>query len=380
MKKGITYLLLLLLVAACAPSSENIEINGQFFGRGKQTVILEQLSPTGSAIIDSTRTSDDGSFSLQIDKTPQIPTFYNLYLGDSYVPLLLEDGEKVTVSAVGNIFNNYNVEGSQGSLLIREFNTLLRDATLELDSLMTIYEASDDNQVMQQEIGREYGQKYIRLKRDVIKFVIGNANSLAALLPLYHPNANGEYIFDQPEDYIYFQLVSDSLMAKYPTSPYALSMKKDMQLITNAQHTDSLLASLDESSFPEIEMYDASGKLQKLSDNLGKVILIDFTASEPTELKILNRELVELYEKVNNSDFVVYQIWLDANKAQWLKSVSDSRLPWISVNDFMGSSSPVVRTYNINKIPANYLINQQGDIVARDLNVDELEKMLEGLL
>ncbi len=255
---------------------------------------------------------------------------------------------------------------------------------MELDSLMNIYEANTQDIELQQSVGREYGTKFIALKRSAISFVMSNANSLAALLPLYHPKADGQFIFDQPEDYIYFEIVSDSLNAKYPTSPYALSMKKDMEKLHTARLRDSLFAQpFTEAAFPEIEMADAKGEIKKLSDNLGKVILLDFTASAPAELKILNRELVDLYERVskkNNGEFMVYQVWLDVNRAQWLGSISEGRYPWICVNDFLGNTSPVIGLYNIQRVPSNFLINTDGDIIAKDLTVKELEAELKKIL
>lgn len=381
MKKVILLLLLsTLCFTSCISRKSSVDIDGQFFGQADKQILLEELSPSGSTIVDSTQTDKNGKFSFEIKSPNTVPTFYNIHLSDSYVPVLVEPGEEVEISAVGNIFLNYTVQGSKGSALIREFNTMIRNKTLELDSILYLYEMSGDT-IRTQELGLEYGGKYIELKRNAIQFIVANSNSLAALLPLYHPRADGQFMFDQPEDYIYFQMVSDSLSSKYPSSPYSISLKNDLQKVINSQQMDSVfqvgLETL--SDFPDIVMKDATGKNQKLSDHKGKVVLLDFTASNPTELKVINRELVDTYEKYADKDLVVFQVSLDNNKAQWLRTVSDGRLPWISVCDFKGETSPAVQTYNVRKIPANFLIDSQGNIVGRNLYGVALEVTLDKL-
>jgi hypothetical protein len=49
-------------------------------------------------------------------------------------------------------------------------------------------------------------------------------------------------------------------------------------------------------------------------------------------------------------------------------------LPWISVCDFKGIYSPAARLYNISKVPANYLINEKGEIIGKNMTTEELEK------
>ena len=107
---------------------------------------------------------------------------------------------------------------------------------------------------------------------------------------------------------------------------------------------------------------------------------LSFTASNLPELKILNRELIDVYNRHAKQGFAVYQVFLDTNKAQWIRSVSEQQLPWISVNDLQGGESPAVRVYNVQKIPANFLIDREGNIVRRDVAPTEIEAAVKELL
>ena len=71
---------------------------------------------------------------------------------------------------------------------------------------------------------------------------------------------------------------------------------------------------------------------------------------------------------------------LDTDKAQWIRSVAEQRLPWISVSDQLGGDSPAVRLYNVQKIPANFLIDREGNIVRRNVPPTEIEAAVKELL
>lgn len=382
MKKYILMALGLCGLIGCGENS--VVIDGQFFGENEKNIFLEKLSPNGGQIVDSVKTDKNGKFTFTIKDKLNVPTFYNVNLGNSYVPLLVEDGEDIEVSSVGNIFYNYTVEGSKGSALIKEFNSIVRNSSLKMDSLFNLYENSVDFDRAQQ-LGVEYEKAYIQFKRDAIVFISKNSHSMASLLPLYKPfNTDGQFLFDQPSDYLYFVMLSDSLSMKYPTSEYVISLQKDIDALQtrkeNASKVDSMISVAEQKkiNYIDLKMVDAKGTKATLSDNGGKIILLSFTASEPVELKALNNELKAIYKR-HAGEFVVYQVFLDVNKALWLNTVSSQGLPWICVNDFGGANSVAAKLYNIKQLPTNILINANGEIVNSNLPINRLEAELEKL-
>ena len=60
--------------------------------------------------------------------------------------------------------------------------------------------------------------------------------------------------------------------------------------------------------------------------------------------------------------------------------MQDQKLPWVSVCDFRGQASPIMGVYNVRSLPANYLIDRQGRIVAKNVYSDALEKELKKIL
>lgn len=368
--------LMALVATGCGSSS--VVIDGQFFGENDKTVYLEKLSPRGGSIVDSAKTDSKGKFTIRIKDKLNVPTFFNLNLGNSYVPLLVEDGEDIEVSSMANIFYNYTVEGSKGSSLVKQFNMLVRNTSLKMDSLVNLYENTVDYERSQQ-LGREYEKSYIDFKRDAIVFITRNSTSLASLLPLYKPyNIDGQFLFDQPSDYLYFVMLSDSLSTRYPESDYVISLKNDIDMLQtkqeNMQKVDSMINEgyKNATGFADIVMTDAKGVKQKMSDNQGKVILLSFTASSPSELKTLNNELKSIYNKYSN-ELAIYQVFLDTNKAEWLNTVSSQNLPWICVCDMNGSQTVAAKQYNVTRVPTLILIDKQGDIVNLNVSTSNLD-------
>lgn len=86
------------------------------------------------------------------------------------------------------------------------------------------------------------------------------------------------------------------------------------------------------------------------------------------------------YEKYKDKGFEIYAISLDDNKQEWIAGIEENQLPWIHVSDLQGWESPVCIECNITKVPSSFLLNDKGNIIARDLDAEDLEDTLDRLL
>lgn len=353
MKQIATLLGASVLLAGC--SGSGVTIRGDIAqGGGGKTIVVERVLPAGARFVDSVKTDRKGNFNIFIEQKPGVPEFYTLRIaGGGGVPLLADAAEKIVVRVVDSTARDYSVTGSEGSALVQEANGIL--------------EQTDP----------------IARKQAAAAFLSRHAGSLAAIVPLYQMAADGSFVFaDDAADVVYFGMVSDSLGSRYPGSPYAQALAADVQSFANVAAAGRLVAENMDNvvTFPELDMPDVLGKRQKLSGLKGKVVLLSFTATDLPELKILNRELIEVYDRHAAQGFEVYQVSLDMNKARWIGSVSEQRLPWISVCDLRGAESAAVKLYNVQKIPANFLIDREGNIVRHNLAPSDIEAAVAELL
>ena len=130
---------------------------------------------------------------------------------------------------------------------------------------------------------------------------------------------------------------------------------------------------------PEFEAKDITGKTVKLSDFKGKVVLLDFWATwcPPCRVEIPN--LLEIYRQFKNSNFVLISISLDRDIPLALQFVKDKKMNWLHIIDRVASDT-IASLYEIEYIPATFIIDGKGKIVARNLRGAELTNTITNLL
>jgi len=127
---------------------------------------------------------------------------------------------------------------------------------------------------------------------------------------------------------------------------------------------------------PEFSQVDTLGKLVKLSDFKGKYVLIDFWASWCAPCRAENPNVVKVYNKYHDKGFEILGISLDENKESWLAAIHADELKWAHVSDLKGWANAVALDYGVKSVPANYLIDKEGRIIAKGLRGEDLEKKL----
>ncbi len=131
---------------------------------------------------------------------------------------------------------------------------------------------------------------------------------------------------------------------------------------------------------PYFELPDQARKKISLASYKGKYTFIDFWASWCGPCRAENPNVLAAYNRFKNKNFEVLSISMDGNKKDWLKAVTEDKLPWIQVCDLKGSNSEVGKLYGIKAIPMNYLLDKEGRIIAKNLRGGQLENKLAEVL
>jgi len=122
------------------------------------------------------------------------------------------------------------------------------------------------------------------------------------------------------------------------------------------------------------------GDSLRLSSMKGKVFLLDFWASWCVPCRFSNKNLVKLYAKYKDKGFEILGVSLDDNQNAWKRAVTKDRITWLQINDSKGWDAHSAAEWQVDAIPASFLIDKDGNVVAINAEKKELEDKIRQLL
>ncbi len=291
MRRIIPILVIFATLTSC--HKDSARLNGQFIGASDRPVYLEKVVPGAVSVVDSTRTDTEGRFGFKVALADRQPTIFNLRYDGGIVPLLVSVGERVSVMSFGDVARGYSVSGSAESELVARVHRILSGGATSLDSLSGLVAMSDAAEVRRAELSRAWFSEYYRIKREQIRFIVENSTSLAAIYALYQRLPGDDVLFNGDSDYVYYQMVADSVHSRYPDSRYLIALEREIETAKARRELENRLSleNIVESDYPDIELPNMYGQRIRLSSQAGKVIILDFWSAGIAESRINNAEL-----------------------------------------------------------------------------------------
>ena len=367
-------------------SEKKFNINGTITQAKDSVLYLENMSLNGPKAVDSVKLDENGNFEFK-QKAPDAPEFYRLRIANQMVNLAVDSTESITVKAAYPTMSaNYEVSGSEECAKIRDLAymqlALQRQVTAIANSPTLGVQAVEDSvtkvlEVYKNKVKLNYifkepmkAYSYYALFQTI---VLGNANIL-----IFNPRSS-------KDDVKVFAAVATSWDTYFPKAERGLNLHniaiEGMKNVRIAENNARQTISADKvkvAGVIDIALTDNHGRVRKLTDLKGKVVLLDFQAfaAEGSLKRIMMMR--EIYNKYHDRGFEIYQVSFDPEEHFW--KTKTAALPWVSVWDENGTRSAVLSQYNVQTLPTFFLIDRNNTLQKRDAQIKDLDAEIQALL
>ncbi len=355
----------------------NFEISGKITGAPGLTLFIEAPSDKGTIPVAEGQINDDGSFSI----SGNIPGlgYYFLRLSDeknSLIPITLIPGDHLTINTSVNSFvSKPNAGGTSWSKTMNRYLGEF-DAFQQTQARLQLNEENRSKEEVS-ELFLLAKSKMESFSRTQMLKDPSNAYNIILSMDLLPSVSFDDWDATNLEA---LKKVTEAFEEKYAGQPASETFRNQYAQIENAyfEFASSVNGTVPA---PEIALPNSSGKILKLSDLKGKVVLVDFWASWCGPCRAENPNVVKVYEKFKNKGFTIYSVSLDEDAAKWKEAIAKDNLSWTNhVSDLKGWKSSVVANFGIEGIPYTVLLNKEGKIIGKNLRGEKLEETLNELL
>ena len=349
-------------------------------------LVLREVKPGFLKPVDSLILSQDGRFRFR--SNTEMPSFYMLSISnDNFLTLLVAPGEQIEVKAArGTLASPIYVKGSEGTDVMVAFSKERQGLVEDLQRLTDIFNDSNGSPefpLLVDSLDRRAADIVTAFRERALKLLDENSSSMVSVYLLNQHVVPGMQLFDAARNPEIFYHVDSALYALYPESDLVLDLHSFVaglkKSVTVAGKPGTRPAPGD--ILPEIVLPGPNGDTLRLSSTRGMVVLVDFWAAWCPPCREENHNLVKIYDMWHWRGFEIFQVSLDLRREDWTEAIRNDKLGrWKHVSDLKYRDSEVVKKFGLTEIPASFLLDREGRVIAVNLRGDDLKEKLGELL
>lgn len=365
---------------SCKQEKDVYHLSGKIDGLDNQEMVLQFVTFNNIEDIDTTKSDKDGNYEF-IGKVAE-PGFYRISSNGKYWLVRLEN-EKVVYNAKfdDDFLENTEVKESDKAIAFQDAISFFIKKQRKNQELSSAYQTKAMAGAPQEEL-KTIEDEFAATQEELAKEIKERVNKTTdPITGIYYLSG-----LQNPDDIEYIKNTLDDYKKIMPASTYVSDMQAQLKQQEDAKAQQAAMEAAAGkiaigSEAPDFTQKNPQGKDVKLSDYRGKVVLLDFWASWCKPCRYENPNVVAAYNKYKDKGFTVFSVSLDKDRDAWLKAIDQDGLVWPAhVSDLQYWNNAVAKEYGITGIPAAFLIDKDGVIVAKDIRGEELEAKLKEVL
>jgi peroxiredoxin len=375
MKNTLFVLVTLILFVSCNSKPEGYAINGTLRGEVEDgvEVYLKKNGVNNQLIELDTTKVENGAF--QFAGIQEMPEMHYIVLDKhvGYAAAIVENGEidfaahkdslglaKITGTVQNDFLNDFRTKSKAVSKQAINIQEDMKQANMAQDTVLMISLREELN---------ELREEYESFETDFIK---SNPNALISAL-----------LIDKAMNMRTSS--TEELLELYNTlSPEIKETSAAKKVIKTLDEIKAREAKAKDTSVgavaPNFSAPTPTGELLALNDIKGKATLIDFWAAWCRPCRAENPNVLKVYNKYHGKGLNIIGVSLDKTAEAWKKAIKDDGLTWHQVSNIAYFNDAIAKMYNVDAIPAAFLLDENGVIVAKNLRGPALEAKVAELL
>ncbi|AWM12569.1 thiol:disulfide interchange protein [Flavobacterium sediminis] len=355
---------------SCQKDAESgYTITGDTKGVDNGTKVYLQIQGENELVPKDTVTVENGKF--QFKGASELPELGFLTVeGSNGIPFILENGA-ISIAFDKDSLQNNKIAGTVENDIFQEFTT---KNNAVYDKIMSYQKENQEKYMTAQSSGdtatvngliKDLEEIKSELADVPVQIITNNPKSFVGILLTENQLLRQEISVDEAQKRLdnFEQKLLDTRAAK------------NIKSIIEAANSVEIGKKAPDFSAPSPE-----GKEISLKESLGKVTIIDFWASWCGPCRMENPHVVELYNHYHDKGLNIIGVSLDKDEAKWKEAIAKDGLTWNHISNLKFWADPIAEKYNVKAIPATFIVDANGVIIAKDLRGAELDAKIKELL
>ncbi|MFY8212883.1 MAG: redoxin domain-containing protein [Flavobacterium sp.] len=366
-----------LLVFSCNKAGENeYIITGTIKGVDGKKVYLEvQDDMTGAFKTLDTVVVEGGKFTMKGSAKESDINLIQIESVEGKIPFILENGDiemdinkdSLSLVKVTGTYNNDELTAYRelGSAIQKKMMKFQKDNMAKMNLAQQKKDTATINAL---------SKEYFKFQKDFAaqseEYVKKHPKSFISLLLI-------ESFFQQMVEPAKITTYFNGLDKELKANKHGKKIKSQLDLINKPAAPAGVAVG---AMAPDFSAPDPNGKMVSLKQCMGKVTLIDFWASWCNPCRAENPNNVAMYNEFHAKGLNIIGVSLDKDAAKWKEAIAKDKLTWPQISNLKYWDEPIRVTYGVESIPATFLLDANGTVVAKDLTGAALKAKVAELL